>query len=43
MATIGRIEPTVNAIADEIAACHGLVSSSGSMPSSASTCAANAS
>ena len=43
MATIGRIEPTVNAIADEIAACHGLVSSSGSIPTSASTCAANAS
>ena len=43
MATIGRIEPTVNAIAEEIAACHGLVSSFGSMPSSASMCAANAS
>jgi len=41
MATIGGTEPTVNAIADEVAACHGFVSSSGSMPSSASTCAAN--
>ena len=40
---IGKIDPTVNAIADEIAACHGLVSLSGSMPNSASTCAANAS
>jgi hypothetical protein len=37
IARIGRIEPAVNATADENAACHGLVSSFGSIPSSAST------
>ena len=43
IANSGRIAPTVNAMAEEIAACHGLVNSSGSRRSSASTWAANAS
>ena len=43
IASSGRMAPTVNAMAEEIAACHGLVSSSGSMRSSMSTWAANAS
>ena len=32
MASSGSTEPRVKAIAEEIAACHGLVSASGSMP-----------
>ena len=43
IASSGSNAPTVNAIAEEMAACHGLVSSWGSMPSSMSMCAANAS
>lgn len=43
MARMGKLDPTVKAAADEAAACHGLVSASGLMPSSASACAAKAS
>ena len=43
IASIGSSAPTVKAIAEDIAACQGLVNSSGSMPNSMSMWAANAS
>ncbi|TDZ90720.1 hypothetical protein CCUG62472_03973 [Mycobacteroides salmoniphilum] len=43
MATIGNMAPVKNDRADDKAACHGLVSSCGFSPNSASACAAKAS
>jgi hypothetical protein len=43
IAISGSSAPTVNDSADDRAACQGLVRSSGSIPSSTSACAANAS
>ena len=43
IASSGSSDPTVKASIEATAACHGLVRSSGSMPSSASACAASAS
>lgn len=43
MAIRGSSAPTVNASADDSAACHGFVSSPGVMPSSISACAEKAS